>query len=177
VSYDPPIEPPIEDNNNNTSSSSSSSAPHSVVSVPAKPEPQPASPETLAYADLCALYENNIGLITPIMAGTLRTALATFPAPWIEHAIALAVRNEKRRWNYVEGILLNWQREGFNANRTQQQSANLPAARAGHRTGNRPTAHSGGSVDPIAREQHATEWGPEWFEGLNDELPAVDTVA
>jgi hypothetical protein len=56
-------------------------------------------------------------------------------------------------------------------------TANLPAARAGHRTGNRPTAHSGGSVDPIAREQHATEWGPEWFEGINDELPPIDTVA
>lgn len=175
MSYDPPIEPPIEDNNNNTSLSLSS-APHSVVSVPAKPEPQPASPETLAYTDLCALYENNIGLITPIMAGTLRTALATFPAQWIEHAIALAVRNEKRRWSYVEGILLNWQREEFNANRTQQ-SANLPAARGQRQPGHRAATHSGGSGDPIAREQHATEWGPEWFEGINDELPPVDVVA
>lgn len=106
------------------------------------------------------------------MAGTLKTALRTFPPAWIEQAIHLAVRNEVRRWTYVEGILANWQREGFNPNGKRNASTtNLPAAAASDRPGGRAATYHPAAADPAAVAQRETEWGPEWFEGINDDDP------
>jgi len=155
----------VVDDNNNYASSSSSAPPDDLAPQPAS---APDAAPGLTYEQLCALYESNIGLITPIMAGTLKTALRTFPPAWIEQAIGLAVRNEVRRWTYVEGILANWQREGFNAKRN---STNLPAAAASNRPGGRAPAHPGAAGDDIAAQQRATDWGPEWYAGINDDDP------
>ncbi len=68
------------------------------------------------------LYEDNIGPLTPIIADTLRDTQATYPAEWIEEAMQLAVKNNVRRWKYVEGILKRWQEEGKDgANRRNDQ--------------------------------------------------------
>ena len=58
------------------------------------------------------LYEEHIGLITPMIAETLTEAEQTFPPEWIEDAIRIAVENNVRRWRYVEAILRSWQEEG-----------------------------------------------------------------
>lgn len=58
------------------------------------------------------LYEENIGPLTPMIAETLRDAQAVYPTEWIEEAIQLAVKNNVRRWKYVESILTRWQEEG-----------------------------------------------------------------
>lgn len=72
--------------------------------------------------NLFQLYEENIGPLTPIIADTLRDAQATYPAGWIEEALQLAVKNNVRRWKYVEGILKRWQEEGKDgANRRDDQ--------------------------------------------------------
>jgi DnaD/phage-associated family protein len=58
------------------------------------------------------LYEENIGALTPLIADTLREAEQTYPADWIEDAVRTAVRNNVRRWNYIEAILRSWKEEG-----------------------------------------------------------------
>ena len=58
------------------------------------------------------LYEENIGPLTPLIADALRDSEATYPLPWIEEAIRIAVENNKRSWRYVSAILDRWQQEG-----------------------------------------------------------------
>jgi len=67
----------------------------------------PAEPPTseVERPNIFALYEQNIGLLTPMLADELRDAEATFPAAWIEEAFRQAVRQNARSWAYVCKIL------------------------------------------------------------------------
>jgi DNA replication protein len=58
------------------------------------------------------LYEENIGPLTPMIADTLRDAEKDYPAVWIEDAVRIAIKNNVRRWVYVEAILRSWKEEG-----------------------------------------------------------------
>lgn len=60
------------------------------------------------------LYEENIGPLTPLIAETLRDAEETYSVEWIRDAIIAAVKNNVRRWKYVEAILNRWKEEGRN---------------------------------------------------------------
>jgi DnaD/phage-associated family protein len=51
------------------------------------------------------LYEDNIGLISPILADELKDAEATYPQEWIEDAFKIAVENNVRKWSYIRAIL------------------------------------------------------------------------
>ncbi|HEX9991251.1 MAG TPA: DnaD domain protein [Chloroflexia bacterium] len=59
-----------------------------------------------------ALYEQNIGLLTPILAERLQDAEGRYPMEWIEAAFEEAVTNNKRNWRYIERILERWSSEG-----------------------------------------------------------------
>lgn len=65
--------------------------------------------------NIFALYEQNVGPLTPIMADRLRAAERQFPTLWIEEAIGMAVEYNRRNWRYVETILRRWQAEGKDA--------------------------------------------------------------
>ncbi len=58
------------------------------------------------------LYEQNIGIITPMMAEELKDAQRTYPAEWIEEAFREAVKGRKQNWRYVSRILERWTSEG-----------------------------------------------------------------
>lgn len=58
------------------------------------------------------LYEQNIGLLTPIMAEKLQEAEGQYPQEWINAAFEEAVLNNKRNWRYIERILERWTVEG-----------------------------------------------------------------
>ena len=58
------------------------------------------------------LYEQNIGLLTPMIAEELRDAEKTYPAEWIADAFREAVELNKRSWRYVLRILERWRVEG-----------------------------------------------------------------
>ena len=58
------------------------------------------------------LYEENFGVITPIIAETLTELEDSYPAEWIEEAFKEAIKNNVRKLRYVEVILKNWQEEG-----------------------------------------------------------------
>ena len=58
------------------------------------------------------LYEQNIGMLTPMIADELRDAERHYPAEWIADAFRQAVLHNKRSWKYVLAILERWRTEG-----------------------------------------------------------------
>ena len=74
-------------------------------------EPLPAA-VGVRLPNIFALYEENIGTITPLIAEELQEAEKRYPAPWVEAAFKEAVSNNKRSWRYVEKILGRWETEG-----------------------------------------------------------------
>ena len=69
----------------------------------AAPEKQP---------DIFTLYEQNIGMLTPMIAEELRDAEKLYPEGWIRDAIKEAVNQNKRKWSYILAILKHWSTEG-----------------------------------------------------------------
>jgi DnaD/phage-associated family protein len=74
-------------------------------------EPQPTA-EREAAPNIFALYEANIGSITPLLVDELREAEERYPPEWIEAAIREAAELNKRSWRYVRAILQRWETEG-----------------------------------------------------------------
>jgi DnaD/phage-associated family protein len=62
--------------------------------------------------DVFRLYEDNIGMLTPMVADELRDAEKLYPADWIRDAIKQAVLANRRKWSYIERILERWTTEG-----------------------------------------------------------------
>jgi DnaD/phage-associated family protein len=54
------------------------------------------------------LYEQNIGVLSPLIADRLIDALETYPRDWIEDAISEAVSYNRRSWRYIQRILEGW---------------------------------------------------------------------
>ncbi len=75
-----------------------------------------------ATPGIFALYESNIGPLTPMIADALQDAEKTYPPDWIKDAIALAVENNKRNWRYCETILKRWQAGGKDDGRGKPQA-------------------------------------------------------
>lgn len=69
-------------------------------------------PPQVERRDIFSLYEQNIGLLTPIIAEQLKEAEGLYPASWIEDAFREAVAQNKRRWSYISRILERWAAEG-----------------------------------------------------------------
>jgi DnaD/phage-associated family protein len=74
---------------------------------------EPATP--LERPNIFELYEQNIGLLQPIIAEELQEAERTYPAGWIEDAFRIAVENNVRNWKYISRILERWASEGKDA--------------------------------------------------------------
>lgn len=62
--------------------------------------------------NIFTLYEENIGMLTPMIAEELKEAEKLYPAPWIEDAFREAVSLNIRRWRYISSILERWAAEG-----------------------------------------------------------------
>jgi len=62
--------------------------------------------------DIFALYEQNVGMLTPMIAEELREAEKLYPEAWIQDAIKEAVNLNKRSWRYISRILERWSAEG-----------------------------------------------------------------
>jgi len=73
-------------------------------------KPLPAVAE--APVDIFTLYEQNIGMLTPLIADELREAGKQYPEDWIRDAIKEAVSLNKRNWRYIARILEHWSTEG-----------------------------------------------------------------
>ena len=62
--------------------------------------------------EIYSLYEQNIGILTPIMSEKLTEAENKYPAGWIKEAVGIAVEQNRRSWAYVSRILERWDMEG-----------------------------------------------------------------
>jgi DnaD/phage-associated family protein len=62
--------------------------------------------------NIFSLYEQNIGMITPMIAEELKEAEKLYPPQWIEEAFREAVTLNKRSWKYIARILERWASEG-----------------------------------------------------------------
>ncbi len=71
---------------------------------------------------LFAIYEENIGVLTPMLAEAIKEAEASYPRQWIEDAIRYAVERNARSWRYISKVLDAWQQEG----RSRETSGRLP---------------------------------------------------
>ncbi len=75
-----------------------------------------------AQPDIFALYEQNIGMLTPMIADELRDAEKHYPEAWLRDAIKEAVNQNKRKWNYIAAILERWAAEGRSDGAYQRDS-------------------------------------------------------
>lgn len=74
--------------------------------------------------NIFTLYEQNIGVLTPLIADELREAEKTYPVSWIEEAFREAVRLNKRSWKYIQAILERWSTEGKDEDRDKRSPEN-----------------------------------------------------
>ena len=58
------------------------------------------------------LYEQNIGMVTPMAAERLRQLERDYPEDWIYDAFSLAVERNARNLAYIQRILKNWAQHG-----------------------------------------------------------------
>jgi DNA replication protein len=88
---------------------------HSTVNINGVPEDVYSLTEDsrqLSAVNIFALYEQNIGIITPMIAEELKEADKIYPPQWIEEAFKEAVTLNKRSWKYIARILERWASEG-----------------------------------------------------------------
>jgi DNA replication protein len=67
------------------------------------------------------LYEQNIGLLQPLLAEELEEAERNYPEQWIRDAFRIAVGHNVRRWRYIASILERWARDGKDDGEPLQQ--------------------------------------------------------
>ncbi|MSQ10044.1 MAG: DnaD domain protein [Dehalococcoidia bacterium] len=77
-------------------------------------QPQRSSLPPVAAADIYTLYEENIGMLTPIIVEQLAEAERDYPPGWIAEAIGIAVAANQRHWRYASAILQRWKQKGKN---------------------------------------------------------------
>ncbi len=82
---------------------------------------------------LFAVYEENIGVLTPMLAEAINEAQASYPRDWIEDAIRYAVERNARSWRYISKVLEAWQQEG----RSRETSGRLPRGPRSYTAGKR----------------------------------------
>jgi DnaD/phage-associated family protein len=87
--------------------------------------------------NIFTLYEQNIGMLTPLIADALREAEVSYPPEWIVEAMRVAVENNKRSWSYVSVILRRWEAEGKHSgtDRRHIEAAGDPEKYTGGRYG------------------------------------------
>ncbi|MBK15543.1 MAG: hypothetical protein CL770_02500 [Chloroflexi bacterium] len=64
------------------------------------------------------LYEDNVGMLNPMIVDELIQAENKFPFNWIVDAVKESATRNKRNWKYIHTILETWYREGKNNGRT-----------------------------------------------------------
>ena len=66
----------------------------------------------LEEANIFSLYEENIGMLTPILAEKLKEAEKVYPYSWIEEAFEQAIVHGTKKWSYIQAILERWSQDG-----------------------------------------------------------------
>ena len=84
----------------------------------------------LSFADAAAAYEDNIGMLSKILADDIEDAVNEFGASWVIEAIGVAVKANVRRWNYIYAVLKRWKTEGRKGRPEASQADRVMVANA-----------------------------------------------
>ncbi len=71
-----------------------------------------AAVKPVEQENIFTLYEQNIGMLTPMTSEEIKDALTQYPEDWLRDAIRESVNANKRNWRYIERILERWTTEG-----------------------------------------------------------------
>ena len=63
-------------------------------------------------SNIFQLYEQNVGMLTPLIVEELSEAERRYAGDWIEEAFRQAVAYNRRNWKYIQRILERWASEG-----------------------------------------------------------------
>lgn len=85
-------------------------------------EDAPADAPTGERPNIFALYEDNVGSISPLLAEQLKEAEQVYPWAWVSEAFEIAAIENKRSWRYIAGILRRWAAEGKDNGKTGRHS-------------------------------------------------------
>ncbi len=85
---------------------------HGEIQLPGLIPVADRAEEAAPRPNIFALYEQNIGMLTPIIAQELQDAEQRYPEDWIDSAFKEAVTLNKRNWKYIVKILQRWAAEG-----------------------------------------------------------------
>jgi len=80
------------------------------------------TPDIEEMPDIFTRYEENIGMLTPLIADELKEAEKLYPQEWLRDAIKEAVTQNKRKWSYISAILQRWATEGKSDGAYQRDS-------------------------------------------------------
>jgi DnaD/phage-associated family protein len=69
--------------------------------------------------NIFVLYEQNVGVLTPLLAEQLRDLEKTYAPEWINDAFEIAIGNNKRSLRYIQAILKRWETEGRDGERNE----------------------------------------------------------
>ena len=82
----------------------------------------PYEPANRARPNIYALYEHNIGTMTPMVAEQLKEAEGEYSQAWIREAFEIAASRNKRSWGYIAAILRSWAEEGREDGKSRRYS-------------------------------------------------------
>jgi len=90
------------------------------------------NPPPAAGLNPFTVYEQNIGPLTPAVADRIKLAEQDYSTAWVVEAIQLSARRNKRRWDYTEGILRSWLRDGKDDGEKPEKTYAEELAEAGY---------------------------------------------
>jgi len=75
---------------------------------------------SVARPNIFTLYEQNIGLMTPLIADQLRDMEKSYAPDWVYEAFEIAVSRNKRSLRYIQAILKRWETEGKDSHTNEE---------------------------------------------------------
>lgn len=81
-------------------------------------ETQQGEPRPELHTGVFRVYEQNIGVMSPLIAESITAALQEHPESDVIDAIRVAVEANARSWKYVQAVLRRWAVEGRDARET-----------------------------------------------------------
>lgn len=81
-------------------------------------------------ATISKLYEDNIGMITPLVGDRLKDIASSYPPGWFKEALDEALGAGVRKLNYIEAILKRWETEGFKAGKVDKDKTPGPRGKS-----------------------------------------------
>jgi DnaD/phage-associated family protein len=81
--------------------------------------------------NIFSLYENNIGVLTPMIGEQLIEIEQQYPEGWFEDAVKIACESNARKLSYIKGILKRWATDGKQGKRKGKSKADIKLSNPG----------------------------------------------